>query len=115
MLKIVAYKGFGQAVEPSHRKWALPQALQMLMTVLMGAATVIAAFFFLFVVVAVLLAVAVLAIAAYTVRRLIRQTRSKIQQRGHRVTRVSVLRESPSEPAGTWNEYWSNEEKHSST
>lgn len=115
MIKIVAYQGFGQSVEPSRRRWTLPYGLRVVLTLLVGAATFIAAFFFIFVVVAVLLGLAVFAIVAYTIRRVVSRTRSKIQQHGHRVTRISVLHESPYESAGGRNEYWSNEEKPSGT
>lgn len=115
MIKLVAYHGFGQSVEPSRRRWTLPYALRVVLTLIVGTATFIAAFFFLFIVVCVLLGLAVFAIAAYSVRRFISQTRSRLQQRGHRVTHISVLHESPSESVGEREVYWSNEERHSST
>ena len=114
MIKIVAYQGFGQSVEPSRRTWRLPYALRVVLTLLVGAATFIAAFFFLIVVVAVLLGLAAFAIAAYTVRRVVSQTRSKLQH-GHRVTRISVLHEPPYESAGERKEYWSTEQRPSGT
>lgn len=115
MIKLVAYHGFGQSVEPPRRRWMLPYVLRVVLTLIVGAATLIAAFFFLFIVVCVLLGLAVFAIAAYSVRRFISQTRFRLQQRGHRVTRISVLHESPSESVGGREEYWSNKERHSGT
>ncbi|NNM89054.1 MAG: hypothetical protein HKL95_11130 [Phycisphaerae bacterium] len=115
MMKIVAYQGFGQSVEPSRRNWRLPYALRVVLTLLVGAVTFIAAFFFLFVVVVVLLCIAAFAIAAYTVRRLVAQTRSKLQQHGHRVARISVFHDSPYESAGERQEYWSDEQGYSRT